>query len=61
MSFTTIALLPLMSYCLYVRIDRISATFKHNQEEKKTSEIFLLLITILLIISIFVLSEILMP
>jgi hypothetical protein len=61
MSLVTIALLPLMGYLLYLRINSISVTFKHNYEEKKVSEIFLLLITILLIISIFILSEIVMP
>ncbi|PTX58731.1 hypothetical protein C8N46_11239 [Kordia periserrulae] len=61
MSLVTIALLPLMGYLLYLRINSISVTFKHHYEEKKTSEIFLLLITILLILLILFLSEIVMP
>lgn len=60
MNITTIVLLPLMAYVLHKRLMSISLTYKENIKENKTTEVIFLLLTILIIISLLIISEILM-
>jgi len=61
MNITTIILLPLMAYVLNKRIRSVYVTYNKNIEENKSMEIFFLLLTIGLIITIIIMSELFMP
>lgn len=61
MNITTLVLLPLMAYILNIRMKNVYISYKKNIEEKKLSEILLLMITVILIIALFIMSEIIMP
>lgn len=62
MSITTIALLPLMAYILNLRLKSVYLILKkNNEDEKKKSEILYLALSVILIVFLFILSELIMP
>ena len=61
MSILSIALIPLIAHILALRIRALAIAFRNNLKGKKIVEIILLLSTILLIIFIYILTEVSMP